>query len=284
MTKSGILRACVAGWPVAHSRSPLIHGYWLTTLGIDGVYERVAVPPGEFPAFAKTIGVDGLIGANVTVPHKEAAFAACDWRTPSADKLGAVNTLWREAGKLCGDNTDVAGFLANLDEAAPGWQARVAVVIGAGGAARAILQALLSRGVARTLVVNRTRARAQMLAALFGERVEARDWRDLPEALSGADLLVNASALGMAGEPPLAIDLAPLPTHALVADIVYVPLRTPLLQDAQARGLRCVEGLGMLLHQAAPAFARWFGVLPPVTPELRRLVETDIAQTSGHPR
>jgi shikimate dehydrogenase len=278
MSATGAPRAGVAGWPVDHSRSPVIHRYWLKELGLSGTYERFAVPPGEFREFAARIGKEGLLGANVTVPHKETAFAACDRRTPVAEALGAVNTLWREDGRLMGDNTDVAGFLANMDESAPGWAERPgsAVVIGAGGAARAIVHALISRGFARIAIVNRTRARAEALAAHFGGPATAISWADLAVELPKADLLVNASSLGMAGQPPLAVDLGGLPERAVVADAVYTPLRTPLIEGARMRGLRSVEGLGMLLHQAAPAFARWFGERPRVTPELRALIEAEV--------
>jgi shikimate dehydrogenase len=277
------VRAGVAGWPVAHSRSPLIHGFWLERLGIKGDYGRFPVPPGAFAQFAAEIGRNGLVGANVTVPHKETAFSACDRRTPTAEALGAVNTLWREDGLLWGDNTDVAGFLANMDEAAPGWaDRRSALVIGAGGAARAIVHALVSRGFERVVLVNRTRSRAEALADAFGRPVVVEAWESLPYVLPRAQCLVNTSTLGMAGQPSLALDLTTLPPDAVVSDIVYVPLRTPLIVAARAQGLRTVEGLGMLLHQAAPAFERWFGRRPQVTPELRALVEADVmAQEAG---
>jgi shikimate dehydrogenase len=282
MTESSEPRACVVGWPIAHSRSPLIHGFWLRKLGLAGSYDRQPVPPGAFAEFAARIGCDGLVGANVTAPHKEAAYAACDKLTATAAELGAVNTLWREGDALWGDNTDVAGFLANLDEQAPDWRERAdaAIVLGAGGAARAVVSGLLSRKIDKLIVVNRTLARAQSLADHFGGRVVARDWADLPAQLDQAGLLVNTTSLGMAGQPTLDIDLAPLAAGASVADIVYVPLETPLLAAARARGLRTVEGLGMLLHQAAPGFERWFGVRPKVTPELRALIEADVAQAS----
>lgn len=275
-------RACVVGWPIAHSRSPLIHGFWLRGLGLAGSYEREAVAPGAFSEFAARIGENGLVGANVTVPHKEAAYAACDKLTKTAVELGAVNTLWREGGALSGDNTDVAGFLANLDEQAPAWRERadVAIVLGAGGAARAVVSGLLSRKVERLFVVNRRAERAQGLAAHFGGRVFARDWAELPALLEQAGFLVNTTSLGMTGQPPLHIDLAPLADGTVIADIVYVPLETPLLAAARARGLQTVEGLGMLLHQAAPGFERWFGVRPKVTPELRALIEADVAKSS----
>ena len=250
-------------------------------MGIPGSYEKFAVRPGEFLEFADRIGEGGLVGANVTVPHKEAAFSACAARTPVAEALGAVNTLWREDGRLMGDNTDVAGFLANMDESAPGWaeQRGSAVVLGAGGAARAIVYALVQRGFERITIANRTQARAEAIAAHFGGPTTMAAWSDLPRALADADLLVNASSLGMVGQPPLVVDIGPLPERAVVADAVYVPLRTPLLQSAGARGLRTVEGLGMLLHQAAPAFARWFSRKPAVTPALRALVEAEVIAT-----
>jgi shikimate dehydrogenase len=275
------LRAGVVGWPIEHSRSPMIHRYWLKELGLPGSYEKFAVRPGEFRRFVDKIGEDALVGANVTAPHKEAAFNACDARTPVAEALGAVNTLWRQDGRLWGDNTDVAGFVANLDEATPGWGERrkLALVIGAGGAARGIVYALLSRGFDRVVVVNRTPARAEALAAHFGGSTTAVPWADLATELPKADLLVNASTLGMIGQPALTIELSALPEHAVVTDAVYVPLRTPLIEAASARGLRVAEGLGMLLHQAAPAFARWFGRRPAVTPELRALVEAEVIAT-----
>jgi shikimate dehydrogenase len=282
MIEASAPRAGVVGWPIGHSRSPTIHRYWLNQLGIPGSYEKFAVRPEEFHQFADKIGENGFRGANVTAPHKEAAFEACDRRTPVAEALGAVNTLWRQDGQLWGDNTDVAGFLANLDESASGWVARkkLAVVIGAGGAARGIIYALVSRGFERVVVVNRTQARADALAAHFGGSIAATPWTDLATELSSADLLVNASTLGMVGHPPLSIDLGPLPDHAVVTDAVYVPLQTPLIEAARARGLRAVEGLGMLLHQAAPSFARWFGQRPVVTPALRALVEAEVTATT----
>ena len=273
-------RACVVGWPIAHSRSPIIHGFWLRQLGLAGSYEAVAVAPPDFAGFAHDLATNGFVGANVTIPHKQTAFEVCGKVTPTAASLGAVNTLWLEDGVLCGDNTDVAGFLAALDEEAPGWDAMEgqAVVLGAGGAARAIVHALRHRGK-KVIVVNRTRARAESLAAEEGAGVEAADWASLPAALKDASLLVNATSLGMKGQPALDIDLSPLPAAAAVNDIVYFPLETALLRQARARGLCAVSGIGMLLHQAAPGFERWFGARPGVTPELRRLVEADVLKS-----
>lgn len=271
--------AAVIGHPVAHSRSPLIHGYWLKQHGIDGDYGLRDVPPERIETFLADFAGSGLVGANVTVPHKEATFRAAVERDPVAQALGAVNTLWLEDGRLCGANTDVHGFLANLDAAEPEWARALgeAVVLGAGGASRAVVYGLLSRGIDRVVVANRTRARAEALRDQFGPRVLPVDWRDLASRLDGCRLLVNTTSLGMKGQPPLDIDLSALSPDALVTDIVYVPLETPLLKVAKARGLATVDGLGMLLHQAVPGFERWFGVRPEVTPELRALAIADLA-------
>ncbi|MBL8383424.1 MAG: shikimate dehydrogenase [Burkholderiales bacterium] len=270
-------RACVMGHPVAHSRSPLIHGYWLEQLGIAGAYDRMDLTPEAFPAFIAGFGRNGYVGGNVTVPHKEAAFRGVARRDAAAEAVGAVNTIWLEDGVLVGGNSDVHGFLANLDEAAPGWDvpgARV-VVLGAGGSARAITYAFRTRGVDVALV-NRTAARAQELAARFAPGVRAHAWAELPALLGAADVLVNCTSCGMTGKPPLEVDLAPLKGSAVVYDIVYVPLETPLLAQARRRGHRTVDGLGMLLHQAGYGFEKWFGARTRVTPELRALIEADL--------
>lgn len=272
-----VRRACVIGFPVKHSRSPKIHGYWLDKYGLSGAYGLAEIAPADIEDFLSRLAERGYVGGNVTVPYKETAFRACARRTPVAEALGAVNTLWIESGQLHGDNTDVAGFLGALDAEAPDWRNRLktAVVLGAGGAARAILHGLKTSGAETIRLVNRSRGRAEELAAHFGS-VEIIDWNDRSQALDGADLLVNTTSLGMKGQPTLDIDLSPLPAHAVVDDIVYVPLETPLLTQARARGLRGVGGLGMLLHQAAPGFERWFGVRPGVTPELRAMIEADV--------
>ena len=277
-------RACVIGWPVAHSRSPLIHAHWLRAHGLPGRYERAAVPPGELPAFLRAMAGAGFVGGNVTVPHKERAAALCDRLTPAAARTGSVNTLWFEGGALWGDTTDGAGFLGALDAEAPGWDARArgddhrAVVLGAGGAALAVVDALVARGVAEVIVASRTVSRADALVGRVGGR--AVPMAALGPMLATAGLLVNTTPAGMAGQDApndaLDLDLSPLPDHAVVDDIVYVPALTPLLARARARGLRTVGGLSMLLHQAAPGFARWFGVEPAVTAELRALVQADI--------
>jgi shikimate dehydrogenase len=266
--------AGVIGWPVAHSRSPRLHGFWLARHGIDGAYVPLAVPPGRLAEALRGLLAAGFRGANVTLPHKEAALSLCDELEASARRAGAVNTLRFEGGRILGANTDGFGFLESLREQAPGFDPRSgpAVVLGAGGAARAIAAALQDAGCPRIVLVNRTRARAEALAAALGGTVEVADHPPLAEAA----LLVNTTSLGMAGQPPLPIDLAPLPAAAVVADIVYVPLQTPLLAAARARGLVAVDGLGMLLHQARPGFAAWFGVMPEVDAELRTFVAQGI--------
>jgi shikimate dehydrogenase len=265
-------RACVIGWPVAHSRSPVIHRYWLKLYGLDGAYEMEAVRPEDIGGFLKSLGERGYAGANVTLPHKEAALAAAVRPDEAARTIGAANTLWLdEAGLLHASNTDAYGFMTHLAAEAPDWNKgeRPVAVLGAGGAARAILHGLIEAGASRILLANRTEGRAKALAEGFGDRVSVIAWADRNRALAGCGLLVNTTSLGMTGKPPLDIDLAALPRDAIVADIVYSPLETPLLAAARARGNRVVDGLGMLLHQAVPGFERWFGVRPNVTPELR---------------
>ena len=271
-------RACVIGWPIKHSRSPLIHGYWLKQLGLPGEYFKQAVEPAAFPEFVRGLALNGFAGANVTAPHKEMALALADEADAAARAIGAANTLWLDGGHLRATNTDAAGFIAHLDQTAPDWVKpdRPAVVLGAGGAARAIVYALKLRGVSRIRLVNRNLERAEALAAHFGERVEAQGLDRLGSVLLDAGLLVNATTLGMSGSPPLGVDVRALPANATVYEIVYTPLETPLLAAARARGLAAVDGLGMLLHQAVPGFHLWFGVKPAVTPELRALIAADI--------
>lgn len=274
-------KAFVVGWPIAHSRSPLIHGTWLKQLGLPGSYEKIAVPPEDFPAFVAGLRAAGFAGGNVTIPHKQTAAALCGKLTATAQRLGAVNTLWFEGDVLVGDNTDGAGFLGALDQEAPDWDKRrrdLAIVLGAGGAARAVADALLTRGFGRLIIANRTLDRADALVRQIRDaRCEASGFLGAQAALPRADLLVNTTSAGMLGQPPLDFAVDDLPEHAVVDDIVYVPRVTPLLRAASARGLRTVGGLGMLLHQAAPGFEHWFGMRPKVTPELRAIVEADIA-------
>ncbi len=270
--------AGVIGWPVDHSRSPRLHGYWLDQLGIDGAYVPMAVPPDRLTEALNGLSALGFRGANVTVPHKTAALDACDSLDAAARAIGAVNTLVAGAdGSLSGMNTDAMGFLANLRQEC-GFEpaGKRAVVLGAGGAARAVVWALADAGAASVAVVNRTLVRAEALAAAFAGPVQAHAWPALDEALAGADLLVNATSLGMQGGAPLDVDLTPLGADAVVNDIVYTPLETQLLQAARRRGLTAVDGLGMLLHQAVPGFERWFGVRPDVTPALRHFVLEDL--------
>ncbi|MDE2331816.1 MAG: shikimate dehydrogenase [Bradyrhizobium sp.] len=270
--------ACLIGWPAAHSRSPVIHHYWLRTLGIEGGYNIEAVPPEGFAEFILHLSAHGFVGANVTIPHKERALAlsAPDAR---ARAVGAANTLWYDSGQLCSTNTDVEGFVNNLDACAPGWDgADEALVLGAGGSSRAVVFGLLDRGIKHVHLANRTIDRARALADRFGAAVHPVAWDAIGDLLPRAGLLVNTTSLGMHGQPPLEIDIGQLPPQAVVADLVYVPLRTPLLSAAQERGLRGADGLGMLLHQAVRGFELWFGQRPDVTPELRALVEADLAK------
>ncbi len=268
--------AAVIGWPIAHSRSPLVHRYWLARYGIDGLYERIAVPPAGIDRFLATFQNHGLVGANVTVPHKEAAlrYARAD---DTARAIGAVNTLWLEDGVLHGTNSDCEGFLANLDQETPGWAdgRPVALVIGAGGAARAVLHGLRARGFRSIFLANRTAARAEALARDF-PGVEPVPWEERSAFVPRAGLLVNTSVLGMKGEPALDLALDGAAADTVVSDIVYVPLETPLMAAARAQGLRVAGGLGMLLHQAAVGFERWFGVRPAVDDGLYAEIAGDL--------
>lgn len=280
-------KAFICGHPIGHSRSPMIHGYWLRQLGIDGSYEPVDVAPADVAAFFDGLRQRGFVGGNVTIPHKEAAFAAVARRDAAAEAIGAVNTLWFEEDELVGGNTDAIGFASNLDELAPGWaKAGPAVVLGAGGAARAVIQALKERGFTDIRVTNRTLERASELADRFGDGVSAHAVAAIQELLADCGLLINTTSLGMAGKDradALPANPEALPRHAIVTDIVYVPLETPLLGAARRCGLKTADGLGMLLHQAVPGFERWFGSRPAVTQELRAMIIADMAAqtTSG---
>ena len=277
MADGTMRKAFVVGHPIAHSRSPLIHGHWLETLGLEGSYERIDVHPDAIEAFLRGLPRSGFVGGNVTIPHKEAALKAADRLDEAAELIGAANTLWLEEGKLCAGNTDAHGFAANLDALAPQWrQGRTALVLGAGGAARAILFALKQAGFTDIRIVNRTVERARELADRFGANVSAHGWEAVDALAADADLVVNTTSLGMGGAGGSPLDVEPLPDTAIVTDIVYVPLETPLLAAARRRGLVAVDGLGMLLHQAVPGFARWFGVRPEVTPALREKIVADL--------
>jgi shikimate dehydrogenase len=268
------LLAGVLGWPVAHSRSPRLQNFWLARYGIDGAYVPLPVHPDRFESAVRALADLGFRGANVTIPHKEAAFALCDAVSAVARRAGSVNTLTFSDGRIEGTSTDGFGFLESIREQAPGWRAAdgPAVILGAGGAVRAVAAALLDAGCPHLTLVNRTTARAEAIARDLGGPVAV----SAEPPLRGAALLVNGTSLGMHGEPVLEIDLAPLPPRAVVADMVYVPLETPLLAQARARGLRGVDGLGMLLHQARPGFETWFGAAPVVDAELRDFVLADL--------
>jgi len=276
--------ACVIGWPVKHSRSPLIHNYWIEKHGLAADYRIEEVPPETFPEFIKGLRERGYVGANITVPHKQTAMTLSE-PDERARAVGAANTLWYNDGTLRSTNTDVEGFLANLDSATPGWDRglETAVVLGAGGGARAVVYALLQREVQRIYVINRTPGRAEALQKQFGARVRAAGWDETTGLLGGAGIFVNTTTLGMNGQPPLEINLR-CPASLVVADLVYVPLTTRLLAMARERGLRTADGLGMLLHQAVRGFELWFGIRPEVTPELRALVEADLAQHMEPPK
>jgi shikimate dehydrogenase len=275
-------RACVMGHPVAHSRSPMLHGYWLRTLGIDGSYEFADVAPEDFQTFFRGLNANGFVGGNITRPHKEQAFRLVDRREPAAEAIGAVNTVWYEGDALIGGNTDWLGIVLSLDAIHPGWDASPgkAVVLGAGGSARASVYAFLQRRFS-VAIVNRTRARADQLAAEFGSRASAHDIDALPRLLAETDVLINNTSLGQAGNPPHFVDLKALKRSAIVYDVVYVPLETELLKKAKATGHRVVDGLSMLLYQAVPGFTHWFGIAPEVMPEQRAILESDIRQKTG---
>ncbi|GHA48249.1 shikimate dehydrogenase (NADP(+)) [Amylibacter ulvae] len=269
-----MIKAGVIGWPISQSKSPIIHGYWLDKHGLDGSYEKIALSPDEFSDGIKRLIDDGYAGVNVTVPHKESALAIADNVSDRADNIGAANTLVFQNGKIHADNTDGEGFINNVMQRAPEWNvgAGPALVLGAGGAARAILSALIEAGVPEIILVNRTRSRAENLATHFGRRVVVADWADAAPASVAVSTVVNTTSLGMVGSDPLEFSCANLNPSTLVTDIVYNPLETELLRNAAQQGCATVDGLGMLLHQAVPGFAAWFGVRPVVDETLRQRV------------
>ena len=284
MTNSpdGKRRACVMGHPVAHSRSPMLHGYWLRTLGLDGSYEFQDKTAEEFETFFPNLKQNGFVGGNITQPHKEAAFRLVDRRERAAEKIGAVNTVWYEGDALIGGNTDWLGIVEALDAIHPGWDATPGktVVLGAGGSARASAYAFTERKFSVS-IVNRTLERAQKLAGEFAPRATAHGYDALPKLLAQADVLINNTSMGMAGKDPMTIDIAPLKKSAIIYDVVYVPLETTLLKAAKAKGHRTVDGLSMLLYQAVVGFTHWFGVKPAVTAEQRAILEADIRAKTG---
>jgi len=272
-----MIRAAIIGWPVSQSRSPMIHTHWLKAFGIDGAYDRRPVEPAAAAAFFAGFAKSGLAGGNVTIPYKEMAAKVADHREPIVERTGAANTLWVEGGTLCATNTDGVGFLANLDDRAPGWDGSPgeALVLGAGGAATSVVDGLVSRGFT-VRVLNRTLSRAEALAGRYGKSASADVLSEANRYAASAGLIVNTTSLGMKGEGSIDLDLGLVGSETVVTDIVYVPLETPFLAAARQRGLRTVDGLGMLLHQAVPGFERWFGRRPTVTAELRAMIEADL--------
>lgn len=277
MTDQKIRAACVMGWPIAHSRSPLIHGYWLKKYGIKGEYRREAVTAEDFPAFLKSLGERGYVGGNITQPHKEMALKLTE-PDDRARVIGAANTVWLDRGVLRSTNTDVIGFLSSLDVGAPGWDKnlKVAVVLGAGGAARALVYGLIERGAGAVYVVNRTIERAQWFRERFGPHVHPVGWDAAPKLLREAGLVVNATSMGMTGNPDLPVDISNVRDGTAIGEIIYVPLKTKLLEQAEKRGLRHSDGLDMLLYQAVRGFELWFGVKPEVTVELRQIIADEL--------
>ena len=278
------LLAGVMGWPVMHSRSPALHNYWFARYGLAGAYVPLAIEPENLAAALRALAPLGFSGCNLTIPHKERALDTVDEVDPVARRIGAIScVVVRPDGSLAGTNNDSYGFLHNILQQQPEWRADAGpvAVIGAGGGARAVLYSLAERGAKEIRVTNRTPARAQALASEFGPPVTAVPWGERHRALEGVAMLVNTTSQGMTGQPPLDLTLDALPITALVCDIVYIPLETPLLAAARARGNRTVDGLGMLLHQGRPAWRAWFGVDPEVTPELRALIEATIPESAS---
>jgi shikimate dehydrogenase len=276
MAADRFLLAGVMGWPVMHSRSPRLHNYWLARYGLTGIYLPLAIEARRLSAALQALPALGFSGCNLTLPHKQAALEIVDHVEPRARRIGAVNcVVVGPHGLLTGHNHDAFGFVESVREAQPGWQANRGpiVVIGAGGGARAVLVGLIEQGAREIRLVNRTSGRAKELAQEFGSPITAVEWKDRASALAGAAMMINTTSQGMRGESALDISLDQLPARALVSDIVYIPRETPLLAAARLRGNATVNGLGMLLHQARPAFQAWFGIMPEITPELRALME-----------
>jgi shikimate dehydrogenase len=271
-------KACIIGYPVSHSRSPMIHNHWAKLHGLDALYEKCEVKPGQAADFIRNLEQNGYQGCNVTIPHKEEVMSALDHISDEALAIGAVNTIWREGGKTLGTNTDGMGFIKNIDQCHENWENNVetALVLGAGGGAKGIIYSLLQKGVQHILLTNRSEDRADDLASFFGKRVKVIDWNKRDEGFAKAEMLINTTSLGMQHQPELEIAFPKDNKQRLVTDIVYVPLKTKLLHDAEMHGHKIVKGLGMLLHQAVPGFEKWFGVKPTVTRELEMLIEADI--------
>ena len=279
-------RAFVTGWPIGHSRSPLVHKHWLQKYGIEGDYLRHPCKVEDFKTFVASFQDQGFIGGNVTLPHKEAAYSNVHQTDATAKRLGAANTIWIEDGVIMGGNTDGYGFSANLDEFAPGWSdkerlKRGALVLGAGGASRAIIDALMQRGFERITIANRTLSRAVELRDMFGEPCRPIAYENIGDGEKNASIVINTTSVGMVGtelENATPLSLNGFSTDTIVNDIVYTPLITPFLHEAKTSGMKTVDGLGMLLHQAVPGFEKWFGVRPKVTPELRAVLLADLGE------
>jgi shikimate dehydrogenase len=273
-----MIKACVVGWPISHSRSPMIHNYWLKLHGLAGSYERVAVPPDGLARFLLSLDSHGFRGCNLTIPHKERALGLVDSTDEISRRIGSINTVWCESGKLCAMSTDGMAFCANIVHSIPdfSFKDKFAVVLGAGGSSRAVVDGLLLKGAGEIIVANRTFERAIEVAKLFGAKVKAVELSSIAEVLGNTNLLVNTTSISLTDSAEIPVDLARLPPDAVVCDIVYVPLETRLLKRARQRGLKTVGGLGMLLHQAVPGFEKWFGVRPVVTRQLFDLVAADI--------
>ncbi len=278
---SDIKKACVIGWPISHSRSPTIFSYWLNKYELEGEYSKQAVKPEDFSEFVKNMSLTNeYVGANVTVPHKEVAFSIADEPDEAARAVNAANTLWFSDGKIYASNTDTFGFMTHLNRSAPDWKhlESPVTILGAGGAAKAIIFGLLEQGVTELRILNRTKQRAEELEKIFGNNVKVFDYSDPKKALIDCSLLINTTTLGMTGSHELEIDLSPMNSQSIVADIVYSPLETQLLNQANERGFKTVDGLGMLLHQAVPGFEIWFNKRPEVTSELRDLIISDLGE------
>lgn len=275
-----IKQAFVCGHPIKHSRSPMLHGFWLKRHNIEGRYDLTDVAPKNFEKFIKSLRENNMVGGNLTIPHKEAAHTHVDKLDDAATKIGAVNTVWFENNQLIGGNTDAHGFTANLDQNAKGWdkepQNKTAIVFGAGGASRAVLYSLIQRGISKIYLVNRTIEKAKKLANEFGKSIIPITIVEITDVLPQADIFINATSLGMKNEDQYPFDIARLKSTALVTDLVYTPLQTVLIKEATKAGLATVDGLGMLLHQAVPGFEKWFGIRPQVTDELRQLIVKDL--------
>ena len=274
-------KACVIGWPIEHSRSPKIHGYWLDLYKIDGSYTKRAVQPGTLETFLRSLADEGYAGCNVTIPFKEEAFRLIASRDAAATAIGAANTIWIEDGELRASNTDTYGYMTYLSREAEDWDRRDAPVciLGAGGAARAIVHGFLEAGVGEIRIFNRSMERAEALRRDFGPRLKVLPWEDRSRASTEASVLVNTTSLGLKGEGTLAMDFTDFHPDCIVSDIVYVPLETGLIREARRHGLHTVDGLGMLLHQAVPGFEKWFGVRPEVTDDLYDRIAADIEGT-----